>query len=237
MYYTFTPAGIPILCGGTHNAPISIHFNDSQQLVPLRHLSSYFPHKTLGVQKSPSGGSRSSYLAIRSKNDIHAKLIACSPLDRVNAWTYYHSIYLPSITYPFPSTTLTYSQCEQLQRQIKQAVLPKHGFNRHTPNAVVYGPTTYAGIGLRPLYLEQGLSQIESLIKCLRSTGPAQKAGNNCCVLGTTFGWHQLLDIRKCPHHTSSPSPYDLASCDSYPPTTHESNHYFVHNTCFTDST
>ena len=45
-----------------------------------------------------------------------------------------------------------------MQREIKSAILPKYGFNRNTPSAIVYRSTTNAGIGLQDLILEKDIS-------------------------------------------------------------------------------
>jgi hypothetical protein len=144
LFYEFTISGLAVLKGGTFDPTITINFNDSPHPVPLRHLSAYTAHKTLGVRKPPSGDPSATFTVISETNKTHTKLIARSPLVSTDAWTYYHSIYLPSITYPIPSSTLTNSQCDDLQRQVKQAVIPKCGYNRNTPNAVVYGHSDYA---------------------------------------------------------------------------------------------
>ncbi len=37
------------------------------------------------------------------------------------------------------------------------------GFNRHTPQAVVFGPKYYGGRGIMNLYTETGIQQIETI--------------------------------------------------------------------------
>ena len=187
LYYNFTLTGLAVLKGGTFDPKIIIQFNDNEQPTALKQLSAHTSHKTLGVRKNPAGNPNSLFAVVEEKNKIHSKLIARSPLDRIDAWTYYHAIYLPSITYSFPSSTLTDSQCNQLQIQVKQAVLPKYGFNRNTPNAVVYGHSDYAGVEMRTLSIEKGLSQLLSLITCVRSTGIPHK------LAMIAISWAQLL--------------------------------------------
>ena len=81
----------------------------------------------------------------------------------MDAWAYYHAIYLLSIVYPFPSGSLQRDQCQYLQKQVKQAILPKCGYNRNTPNAIVYGPSEYGGIEMRSHHIEQGIAQLTHL--------------------------------------------------------------------------
>ena len=67
--------------------------------------------------------------ALQKKNQRLSAIAARSPLDRQDAWSFYHAIYIPSITYSFPSGTMNEARCHQLQRQIKSSILPKYGFN------------------------------------------------------------------------------------------------------------
>ena len=92
-----------------------------------------------------------------------------------DAWAYYHAIYLPSIVYPFPSGSLQCTQCQHQQKQVKKAILPKCGYNRNTPNAIVFGPSEYGGIEMRSHHIEQGITQIHSLMTSLRAEGVPRK--------------------------------------------------------------
>lgn len=175
LYYNYTTSGLPVPAGGTFTPTISIRFNNDPHPSTLRQLPASSSHKTLGVRKSPSGTTTAEYMALRLKNLAHATTIRTSPFNSIDAWTYYHSIYLPSITYSFPTNHLTQSQGLQLQREIKTALLPKLGFNRSTPNAIVYGHSDFAGLSVRNLPVERHIHQISLLISTLRSPGIARQ--------------------------------------------------------------
>ena len=81
------------------------------------------------------------------------------------------AIYLPSIVYPFHSGSHQRDQCQYLQKQVKQAILPKCGDNRNTPNAIVYRPSEYGGIEMRSHHIEQGIAKTHSLMTSLRAVG------------------------------------------------------------------
>ena len=119
LYYDFTISGLPTLRSGTFEPTICINFNASISKSPLKHLSSYTAHKTLRTQKSPLGNTTAAFQAIANKNRTHSKAISRSPFDRTDTWSYYHAIYLPSITYPFPSSSLSNAQCQNLQGKLK----------------------------------------------------------------------------------------------------------------------
>ena len=175
MHYTFSIDGLPNLQHGQCGPDVTIHLHGTDQPQKLRQLSSYACHKTLGVQKSPKCTDSELYAALDKKNKAHIRTMANSPFTRTDSWAYYHSIYLPSMTYPFPSSTLSDSNCQSLQRPFKQVFLPRCGFNRNTPNAVVYGPTEYGGLALRDLSVEKSISQIYLFLACVRSQGVASE--------------------------------------------------------------
>eukprot|EP00957_Ditylum_brightwellii_P081376 6189864-Ditylum_brightwellii.AAC.1 len=50
------------------------------------------------------------------------------------------------------------------------AILPKLGFNRHSPQEIIYGAEKYGGFNMTHLYLEQGYLSLKHLIGHLRET-------------------------------------------------------------------
>ena len=158
MYYELTRNGHPVLKGVTFEPVILIQFNDNATPTPLKQLSMYTSHKTLSVYKNPDGNSTTTFPVLKEKNATHTKTASFSPLTHTDAWAYNHVIYLPRIVYPFPSGSLQRSQCQHLHKQVKQAILPKCGYNRNTPDAIVYGPSEYGSIEMRSHETEQGIA-------------------------------------------------------------------------------
>ena len=141
----------------------------------------------LGEYKNPDGNTMAVFRVLKEKNATHTKTASRSPLTHTDAWAYYHAIYLPSIVYPFPSSSLHHNQCQHLQKQVKQAILPKCGYNCNTPNAIVYGPSEYGGIEMRSHQTEQGIAQTYSLMTSLWAKGVPHK------LALITLAWVQLL--------------------------------------------
>ena len=165
IYYEFTQNGQPVLKGGTFDPAILIRFNNNNTPTSLKQLSAYTSHKTMGVYQNPDGNTTAAFQVLKEKNAIHTKTASCSPLTHMDAWAYYHAIYLPSIVYSSPSGSLQRDQCQRLQKQVKQAILPKCGYNCNTPNAIVYRPSEY--IEMRSHYMEQGIAHTHSLMTSL----------------------------------------------------------------------
>ena len=62
----------------------------------------------------------------------------------------------------------------------------KIGFNRNTALAVVFGAVTFGGLGMRHLYVEQGIAQLQLFIRHTRA-GTDQGT-----LLRITLAWWQL---------------------------------------------
>ena len=204
VFYTFTVDGVPMMQHGEFGPRIQIQFTRDTDPKDLKQISAYASHKTLGVHKAPSSTDTSLFNALKVKNAAHTTTMACSPFSRTDAWAYYHAVYLPSITYPFPSSSLSEEHCTKLQRQFKRVLLPKCGYNRCTPNAIVYGSQDFGGVGLRSLYTERGIAQVYALMACLRSEGLP------CDLALIMISWGQFLAGTSFPilENTTTPLPH-----------------------------
>ena len=60
-------------------------------------------------------------------------------LTRDEALVLYSKIWIPQIQYALPITTFTETQAKQIHSPMLHATLPKLGFNRCTPRALVHG--------------------------------------------------------------------------------------------------
>ena len=85
MYNEFTRNGHPVLKGGTFEPVISIRFNNSTTPTPLKQLSMYTSHKTLGMYKNPDGNSTTAFRVVKEKNATHTKTASHSPLTHTDA--------------------------------------------------------------------------------------------------------------------------------------------------------
>jgi hypothetical protein len=76
----------------------------------------------------------------------------------------YTAFYMPSMGYGTPATTLSKEDCEEIQRAVVNAILPKMGIARTAPRAVVFGTAQYRGLGLTHLTALQGHTRIHYLL-------------------------------------------------------------------------
>jgi hypothetical protein len=71
--------------------------------------------------------------------------------------------------------------------------LMKPGFNRKTAHRVVFGPSRYGGSGFRDLFVEQGINQLELIIRHLRAGSPQGR------LLRIAIEWWQLVVVVSYP--------------------------------------
>jgi hypothetical protein len=88
----------------------------------------------------------------------YATAIINSTLQRGECSMAYGAYYMPSLAYGTPSTTLSYKECEDVQRAEVPVILPK------TARKVVFGSAKYCGLGLDQLATVQNFSRLQYLI-------------------------------------------------------------------------
>jgi hypothetical protein len=87
----------------------------------------------------------------------------------------YGAYYLPSLAYGTPATTLSYKECEDVQRAVVAAILPEMGIVRNAARKVVFGSAKYCVLGLDHLAITQNYSRLQYLIGHIRSKSITSK--------------------------------------------------------------
>jgi hypothetical protein len=82
-------------------------------------------HRTLGFHLQGNGKTDSHKKVMREKAESYDEAISMSILKRGESSTAYKCYYIPSIAYGNPTTTLTFKECDDLQKPIVNAILPK----------------------------------------------------------------------------------------------------------------
>ena len=163
----WTPNGKPFLKGGTQAQ--AIHITNNNRALQVLQRSNYHSHRTLGCYVNPANNMTQQKEVLQRKSDAAATILATNVLTRLDTRTYYRSMYLPSITYPFPVTNLTEKECTKIQNKFMQTVVRHCGYNKHMKLEIRHAPQAYGGAGFSPLYVEQGTAQIKMALKHLRT--------------------------------------------------------------------
>ena len=90
-------------------------------------------------------------------------------LTRDEAFLSFTRIYIPSLRYGLGTCSFPISDLIRIQRPAINAILPKMGYNRHLPRAVVFGPRNFGALGLPSLVFEQGIQQLQFIGRHLRA--------------------------------------------------------------------
>jgi hypothetical protein len=105
---------------------------------------------------------------MREKAEAYGEAVSGSLLKRGESSTAYTSYYMPSIAYGTPATTMSFKECDDLQKPFINAILPTMGITRKLPRAVVLGTARYGGIGFDHLVAVQIHGQLQYLLGHLR---------------------------------------------------------------------
>ena len=104
--------------------------------------------RILGVRLDLSGGEDEEFKFRLGQAKTLVRKIKTSLFSRQDGETIYRERWLASVRYCLPVTQFSRVQCKSIQSPVYMQLLPKIGFNRHHPRAVIFGPTTYQGKGL-----------------------------------------------------------------------------------------
>jgi hypothetical protein len=155
---------------------ITIYDPDLRKRLPLRITTPSQATKLLGVHLTQDGNSKKQARVLTDKCKLYAQVVTATPLDRTDAHTLYDTVYCPATSYPLPATHLSVNDLRKIERPAVNAFLPKMGYNRHMPRAVVFAPQESLGCGLRSLQHEQGVQQAMLLIRHLRDNSTLGKS-------------------------------------------------------------
>jgi hypothetical protein len=144
-------------------------------------------HAYLGNKLSTNMQMKSAETALQKTATAFASRIMCSNLTRHDAWVAYFAVFVPSMIYTLPVLHHLPKRLRKLQSAATRATLMKIGFNRNTAHRVVYGPSRYGGLGFRDLVVEQGIAQIEMLVRHLRANSPQGE------LMRIIIAWWQLV--------------------------------------------
>jgi hypothetical protein len=157
----------------TIDGKIEIIDSETKETYEIPNKATNKSHKTLGVLETPNGDYTDEISRLREKSDKFAQRMATAILQRKEVAMAYHQVYLPSMNYSAVSGVLSEQVANSVQTGMAKQCLSRLGFNRHVPNAIVYGPKEIGGIGFNHLFSAQGSAKTCFIIQMIRSNRPA----------------------------------------------------------------
>jgi hypothetical protein len=148
---------------------LHIQSSETKEVTLIPQISTTKAYKYVGVQLALDGNMQ------RQIEDLRIKCIQMAVIFKQTYFKLYDAkqgfvtVYSPSVKYPLPTTSISKSTLQQIQKPVIHAVLSRMGFNNHFPRSMVFASTRYGGLGLVDLYSEQSVGQIQLLVTHLRS--------------------------------------------------------------------
>jgi hypothetical protein len=124
-------------------------------------------HITLVFHLTGDGTSSAHKKIMKCKAKEYSEAIISSTLNREQGLISYSSYYISSLSYGTAATSLDIKECEEIQRPVINAILPKMGINRNTARSAVFGTSKYVGLGIDHLAAVQGFGQMQYMIGSL----------------------------------------------------------------------
>jgi hypothetical protein len=120
---------------------------------------------TLGVGLAVDGNAKGQVAKLKDAvKDFVAKLNS-GPMDRNDVWKSLQERIGVALSYPLTATQLTYDEWEkEIMSPLLQAVLPRAGFSRSMPRAVVFGPSEHQGLNFMHLWYKQELTHLQTCL-------------------------------------------------------------------------
>ena len=159
--------GLPSLASNK-DFPGTVTIVDAGKHISLKRLEPWQAERQLGLRLPTDGSFDIEYRHRISQSKKMATLLKKAPLTSHEAYTHFRQYYIPSMSYPFPVTTFSTKQCQEIQRHYIFTLLPKLGINRHMPRAPIYAPTSLGGAQLLDLRVLQVVHQLQSLQQHIR---------------------------------------------------------------------
>ena len=137
----------------------------SNEVHAIKYLDPSTPQEMLGVFISPDGNCEEQKRQLVNKAERYGELLLTSQIHRHEAWIGLNSMAMKSIEYALPATTLSKKDCNDIMWKLIKNFMPRTGINRYMKRDVLYALPDSQGLGLKNLYLTQGISHVCEMIE------------------------------------------------------------------------
>ena len=117
--------------------------------------------ETLGVWQAMDGSNKLQIAKLLKKTEDFAECMRTGFLSKNDAWYAINTTIMKTLEYPMTATTISENEWEEIMKPLLKAGLPRAGFVKTFPRDVLFGPTTFQGLGImHPWYHQQLLHLI-----------------------------------------------------------------------------
>ena len=144
-------------------------YDDVGTKIEVPHCHTDEAHRTLGVMLAPDDNNT---LQVSRMKDIALKFGDNVRVGFIRGFDIFHALnstVMRSLVYALPAVTLTEEECTSIMAPILKNVLNKLQIVTTIKRDVLYGPTTYQGMGLSNLYTLMGAIHCTLLVQFYRT--------------------------------------------------------------------
>ena len=168
MHWFFDETGNPYLDHTNYNT-MDIRDSKGEVCSRIKYMNPTQASKYLRHTKETAGTQSHQEQKLKHLIQQEMAFVATSQMTPDITHKYYTTIFLKRITYPLTLSYFSKKKLRKLQQNYHGLLLGALGYNKNTAKPVRYGSPRFAGIGLRCLYLEQGILGLQQFIRHWRS--------------------------------------------------------------------
>lgn len=149
----------------SHNHPDIVAKDAQDEVHSIKYLEPSEPQEMLGVFIFPDGNCKEQKRQLMLKAEKYGELLLTSQIYKHEAWIGLNSMALKLIEYALPATTLSKKDCNEIMWKLIKNFLPLAGINRYIKRDVLFALPDSQGLGLKNIYLTQGISHVCEIIE------------------------------------------------------------------------
>jgi hypothetical protein len=115
----------------------------------------------LGIQACPTGSQEAATQTLLTKITDFARHMVSGKWEKNDAWLAVTTRIMRTINYPMRCTQLSRETWDKLMVPLWKTCLPRSGYARNFPRAVLYGPKDFLGLGIIHPWYHQELSHLQ----------------------------------------------------------------------------
>ena len=143
--------------------------NEFQERVELKQIPVSKAKKTLGVFLAPDGNNEDMLQYLIQKAQEWSEQMRVGQLGRDEIWRALQTTIMKTIEYPLLSTTLEEPELARLMKVVLRHTLSQSGLPKTFPRALLFGPKSMQGMGLKDPFITQNIKQLKALLTYMDS--------------------------------------------------------------------
>jgi hypothetical protein len=171
LAFEFGLNGEPFIALADPTLMITIQDRLLNKEVVIKPISPYETYRFLGTEQGISKNQKVQHEKLMKTSGAHNRKIARSAMSANCAGVHYSAVFLSSVGYPLGMYHLSEYQLHELHQKYIPTLMNKIGLARTHAHVLVFGPRAFGGIGCNDLRIEQGLDDVQNLIRQLRTPG------------------------------------------------------------------